>query len=130
MRGSPGANAKGMGITSGGIWPERTPSVPPRKKEVQMRLHQETRVMPGVSSAKSSAWLAVPADRPARVDYAMGRNTAGPRPHVAMLDANGNLSGSDAIRLARLWRAMPRFLVHQRHQHADGQEQRQQSDRR
>ena len=72
-------------------------------------LHQVTRVMPGVSSAKSSAWLAVPAVRPAREDSAMGRNAAGPRPHVAMLNANGNLSGSDAIRLARLWRAMPPF---------------------
>src|SRR5215472_12431161 len=72
-------------------------------------LHQVTRVMPGVSSAKSSAWLAVPADRPARGDSAMGRYAAGPRPHVAMLNANGNLSGSDAIRLARLWRAMPPF---------------------
>jgi len=43
-------------------------------------LHQVTRVMPGVSSAKSSAWLAVPAVRPARENYAMGRNAAGPRP--------------------------------------------------
>jgi len=78
-------------------------------------MHQVTRVMPGVSSAKSSAWLAVPAVRPAREDSAMGRYAAGPRPHVAMLNAHGNLSGSDAIRLARLWRALPRFLVHQRH---------------
>jgi hypothetical protein len=74
-----------------------------------MILHQVTRVMPGVSSAKSSAWLAVPADRPARDNSAMGRYSAGPRPNVAMLNVNGNLSGSDCIRLARLWLAMSPF---------------------
>ena len=81
---------------------------------------QVTRIKPGVSSAKSSAWLAVPADRPARDNSAMGRSAAGPRPHVAMLNANGNLSGSDCIRLARLWLAMPRFLAHQLHQQGTG----------
>lgn len=34
-------------------------------------MHQVTRNQPGVSSAKSSAWLAVPADRPARDNSAL-----------------------------------------------------------
>ena len=35
-RGSPGANTKGMELTSGYIWPERTPGVPLRMKEVEL----------------------------------------------------------------------------------------------
>jgi hypothetical protein len=78
-------------------------------------MSQVTRNQSGVSSGPSPAWHPVPADRPARDNSAMGRNAAGPRPHVAMLDADGPLSGSDDIRLARSGLAMGRFLVHQRH---------------
>jgi hypothetical protein len=48
---------------------------------------QVTRNQPGVSCPQSSAWRGLPADRPARDNSAMGRSAAGPRPHVAMLNA-------------------------------------------
>jgi hypothetical protein len=76
---------------------------------------QVTRNQSGVSSGQSPAWHPVPADRPARDNSAMGRHAAGPRPHVAMLDAHGPLSGSDDMRLAPERASYTRFLVHQRH---------------
>jgi hypothetical protein len=76
---------------------------------------QVTRNQPGVSSGQSPAWHPVPADRPARDNSAMGRHAAGPRPHVAMLDAHGPLSGSDDMRLAPERASYAGFLVHQRH---------------
>jgi hypothetical protein len=77
---------------------------------------QVTRNQSGVSSGQSrqhgTRFLPTV---PARDNSAMGRRAAGPRPHVAMLDAHGPLSGSDDMRLAPQRASYARFLVHQRH---------------
>jgi hypothetical protein len=79
-------------------------------------VHQVTRNQSCVSSGKSSAWLPVPADRPERDNSAMGRSSAGPRPHVAMLIADGNLMAPDGIGRARAGLSLPRFLSTKQHQ--------------